>query len=268
MPASHLQGRTILITRPQPEASATAQQVLACHGKPLLAPALTILPPQDAGALRQALQHPQHYRGILVTSVNGARAIVAAMPPASQPPPFFAVGAQTATILQKEGWSVQIPAVQAGGEALAQAVIQWEQSQPATPATAGASQKTFLLPQAEQGREALAVELQQAGYGVEKVVAYRAEPLTALPAEVESALAAGRVDAVLFFSGRSAQAFVATLTPTCRAALAASCIAVISPVTAEAVQQLGFTVTVTARQPNSTALLAALHQHWHGAGAA
>ena len=266
MPTSPLQGRTILITRPQPGADTTAQQIVARQGKPLLAPALTILPPRDDKPLQQALQQPHLYRGILVTSANGARAIVAAMPQATPPPPFFAVGAQTAAILQKEGWSVHIPPALAGGAALAQAIIEWDKKQPSaqTPAQKGeTSHKKFLFPQAEQGREELTTGLQQAGYWVEKVAAYRAEPLTTLPLGAQTALAAGEVDAVLFFSGRTAQAFIAALTTPCKVGLTKSCIAVISPVTAEAVQQLGYTVAVTAKEPNSTALLAALHQHWH-----
>ncbi|MBF0462031.1 MAG: uroporphyrinogen-III synthase [Magnetococcales bacterium] len=263
MPEITLPGRTILITRPQPEANSTAQQVIACQGYPLLAPALTILPPRDAAPLQRALHtlHPTSgpppYRGILVTSANGARAIVAAMPTGATPPPFFAVGEKTARLLRQQGWSVQVPPAAAGGEALAHAILQWTQSR-----QNAHDSHTFLFPQAEQGREELTTCLQQAGYGVERVTAYRAEPITALPPETQTAIAEDKVDAVLFFSGRTAQAFVAALTPHDRAWLAKSCIAVLSPVTALAVRQLGYTATVTATEPSSRGLLAALHHHW------
>ncbi|MEO5363822.1 MAG: uroporphyrinogen-III synthase, partial [Magnetococcus sp. DMHC-8] len=235
-------------------------------------------PPRDASRLAHALRSccratdpdtnipagQVDWRGILVTSANGARAIVTAMPPGVTPPPFFAVGAQTAEILRQQGWSVHVPPTAAGGTALAQAVIQWEQAHHDTPGPAADHyQKRFLFPQAEQGREELATQLQEAGYSVEKVVAYRAEPITALPPVVQNALANGEVDAVLFFSGRTAQAFMAALPPCGAAWLAGLCIAAISPVTAEAIRQLGQPVTVIATEPSSSGLLTALHHHWH-----
>ncbi len=265
MQPCQLENRTLLITRPQPEADSTARQVLACQGTPLLAPALTILPPQEAGPLHQALARQEEYRGILVTSVNGAKAIVSAMPADADPPPFFAVGAKTAAILTKQGWSVHLPAIRAGGEALAAAVVQWAATNP--PARGKGDSNTFLFPQAEQGREELITEMQRAGYQVEKVVAYRAEPITRLAPETEQALAAGRVDAVLFFSGRSAQAFVAALPPDGKEWLAQTCIAVISPVTATVVEQLGYKVSVIATEPDSNGLLTALHRYWHPSAA-
>ncbi|MEO5339423.1 MAG: uroporphyrinogen-III synthase [Magnetococcus sp. MYC-9] len=257
----NLQGRTLLITRPQPEAATTAQQVVDCRGTPLLAPALTILPPRDPRPLQQALQQSHHYQGILVTSVNGARAIVAAAPSPFLPPPFFAVGAQTAALLHQQGWSVHTPAAAAGGEAMAEAIRQWVPLHTDVPRSP-IMRKGFLLVQAEQGREELATALQQAGYRVDKVTAYRAEPMTTLPTGVQTALAEGGVDAVLFFSGRSAESFVAALPQHGREWLNAPCIAAISPVTAQVVQQLGYRVAVTARRPDSLELLAALHRHW------
>lgn len=259
------QGRTLLITRPQPEANVTAAEVIASQGYPLLVPALTILPPQDTAPLYRALAAWHRYRGILVTSANGARAIVGAMPANATPPPFFAVGAKTAAILKKQGWSVHMPAIGAGGEMLAEAVIQWAvTNQPVHGSTTAVEEnsKPFLFPQAEQGREELTIQMQQAGYPVEKVVAYRAEPITELPPETAIALANGRVDAVLFFSGRTAEAFVAALPSHGKGWLEHLCIAVISPVTATVVEQLGYRVAVTATEPSSTGLLAALQQYW------
>ncbi|MEO5353332.1 MAG: uroporphyrinogen-III synthase [Magnetococcus sp. XQGC-1] len=274
MPPINLQGRTILITRPQPEAQATAEQVRQYQGIPLLAPALTIVPARDSGPMQRAMarcqESPSPYRGILVTSANGARAIVNALPPNTPLPPLFAVGEQSAAILRQQGWSVHTPPAAAGGERLAEAIIQWETAHQASHGPADPEEiqkKLFLFPQAEQGREELAMGLQQAGYTVEKVAAYRAEPGTTLPPEVETALAAGKVDAVLFFSGRTAQATVASLPAHGRQWLANCCIAAISPVTAEAIRQLGFQVTVIAQEPNSLGLLTALHRHWCGTSA-
>lgn len=62
------------------------------------------------------------------------------------------------------------------------------------------------------GRErtgALAGGLGAAGYDVRVVEAYRAEPVAALDPAVAGALRAGRIDGILFFSERTARAFVA-----------------------------------------------------------
>lgn len=245
------QGRTLLITRPQPEADATARQVHACHGQPCLAPALIIQPPRHAAPFQQAMQQLDRYDGILLTSANGARAFLKAVPPGRTPPPLFAVGKKTAHLLKQHGWHAHVPPASIGGENLAHAVMTWRDNT-----------HRFLFPQAEQGRDDLTMLLQQAGYGVDRVVAYRAEPLTHLPAETASALAEGRVDATLFFSGRTAQAFVAALPPEGEAWLKKTCIAVLSPITAETVESLGYPVSVTAREPSREGLLTALHQYW------
>ena len=245
----HFQGRTLLITRPQPEANSTAQQVRTYHGRPLLAPAMTILPPRDVTPLQTAFQQLHTYHGILLTSANGARAMMAAMKPNQTPPPLFVVGKKTAQIIQKQDWPVYVPPSSAGGEALAHAVMAWK-----------SNKNRFLFPQAEEGREELSMLLRQAGYRVDRVAAYRAEPITNLPPQTERALAEGKVDATLFFSGRTVQAFVAALPSHGQAWLQKTIIAVLSQITAQTVQQLGYTATVISQEPSSEGLLAALHQ--------
>ena len=252
MTLPNLNNHTILITRPQPEADTTAQQVREWHGIPLLAPALTIKPPTNPKPMKQAMQRLMDYDGILITSANGARAFIAAMPPHQTPPPLFAVGKKTASILQKQGWPVSIPPTAAGGETLAHAVMARNQQK-----------SRFLFPRAEQGREELCQILEQAGYQVDRVNAYRAEPMNTLSPETKAALASGIVDATLFFSGRTAQAFIAALEAHGKPEwLHKTVIAVISPVSAKTVHQLGYTATVIAARPNSEGLLTALHEFW------
>ena len=277
----NFQGRTILITRPQPEAETTAQQVRACHGQPLVLPSLTILPPRDLAPLHAALRQHNRYHGVILTSANGARALVSAMPAHQTPPPLFVVGKKTAKIVQGRGWPVHLPALSAGGEALAQAIMAWKKRG-----------SRFLFLRAAQGREELITLLQQGGYHVDKVEAYRAEPIQVIPEETKTALAAGKIDATLFFSGRTAEAFVHALPEEGSSNgrggggggrgggrggdgrgggrgrwLQRTVIAVISPVTAQTVQQLGLSVAVISQAPSSEKLLEALHQYWVGCAA-
>jgi uroporphyrinogen-III synthase len=259
MPQSlHLQNRTILITRPEPEATHTAQLVQTYHGRPLLAPALTIQPPTDPRPLQPALQHcihpPHPYQAIVITSINAARAIQQQLPAHANPPPFFAVGKQSATLLQQAGWPVLLPPHAAGGAALATFMQQWATTLPAPP--------RVLFPQAAIGRDELHHQLTQAGWQVERVEAYRAEPVTTLPAAVQEALQQEQVDAILFFSSRSAHAFLNTLPNNDIGCLKRPILAVISPVTGQSVRATGLSVDVTAREATTQSLLQGLYDYW------
>lgn len=256
-----LAGRTILITRPEPEAAESAAQVTALGGRPLLAPALVIRPPLDPLPLERAASTPEAYDAILLTSANGARAFLAALSrrrvPVTTLPPVHAVGPKTARALQEGGITPVTPDSPLDGAALAEALLA---RQPRA--------RRFLFPQAQEGREELVERLTAAGCGVERVVAYRAAPLEEVPSEVLAELRKGGVDGVTFFSGRSAQAFAAALPreperSTPGAWLAKTVVAVLSPITAAAVAELGIPVTLTAHRPTSESLLAALADHWN-----
>ncbi|WP_130471116.1 uroporphyrinogen-III synthase [Candidatus Magnetaquicoccus inordinatus] len=257
--ALHLQGRTLLITRPEPEAEQTARLVQECQGRALLAPALTIQPPADLRPLQQALQRcltpPHPYRAIVLTSINAARAVIQHLPDHAQPPPFFAVGKQTATLLQEKGWPILLPPQASGGEALAHYIMHWAETHP-DPC------RTLLFPQAAIGREELPTLLSQAGWLVERVQAYRAEPITTLPLPVQQALAQEQVDAILFFSSRSFQAFVNALPAEGKAWLQRPLLAVISPVTGQSLLEAGLSVAVTAREATTLSMLEGLQNYW------
>ncbi len=255
----NLQGRTLLITRPEPEAEATARQVSACHGLPLLAPAMTIEPPADPCPLQRALQRasrqPFPYRAILITSINAARAVRHLLPAEATLPPFFAVGKQSAALLQQAGWQVIVPAQAAGGATLAETICQWAAEHP-DPC------RSFLFPQAAIGRDELISGLSQAGEAVERVEAYRAEPVTTLPAAVQQALAEEKVDAILLFSSRSAQAFLAALPEGSEHWLRRPLLVAISPLTAQSVQEAGWPVQIVAREATTESMLAGLQSYW------
>lgn len=257
---TNLHGRTLLITRPQPEADITARQVQLAHGIPLVEPSLTILPPKDPTPLRQALHHLENYHGIILTSINGARALVSELNPILKPkqlpPPLFSVGKKTAQLLKKQGWSVQIPEHASGGEALAEAIMDWQKTE---------GQKTegrFLFPRAEKGREELRERLQQSGCHVDVVTAYRTKPIRQLSTSIQTALKTGKVDAVLFFSSYSAESFISALPEQGKSWLKNVTIATISTTTAKAVMALGESVDVVASQPNSECLLSELESYW------
>jgi len=90
---------TVLITRPEPEASATAARVAALGHVPLVDPMLAIRPldgpPLDLSGVQ----------ALVCTSVNGVRALAART--AERTPPLYAVGARTASEARAVGfWDV------------------------------------------------------------------------------------------------------------------------------------------------------------------
>ncbi|MBF0368602.1 MAG: uroporphyrinogen-III synthase [Magnetococcales bacterium] len=250
-----LTGRTLLITRPQPEGGETAKTVAACGGRALLAPALTIEPPRDPNPLKRVMADLNGYQGILLTSANGARAFLEHRPIDRPLPPLYAVGPKTARILQKAGLPVTTPSRPMDGERLARAILDWN----------GGGGR-FLFLRAEKGREELISELEGGGAQVDLVVGYRAEPIREIPEGVLQALLGGEVDGVAFFSSRSVAAFVEVLPEAGKEALANTTLAAISAITGKAMTKLGFTPRVVPEKPTAEDLLQALADYWQSRG--
>ncbi|MBF0296065.1 MAG: uroporphyrinogen-III synthase [Magnetococcales bacterium] len=244
-----LQGRTILITRPEPGASESAQRVRAANGLPLLAPALVVRPAEDLMPFRAALAELERFDGVVLTSANGARVFADAIPPGREPPPLFAVGSKTARVLEARGWRVTHPSHPEGGEKLGKEILTWHPDG-----------ERFLFPRAEEGREELVKELRKNGKQVEVVSVYQTVPVETLPAEVVAVWE--NIAAALFFSPKSVAAFLAALG---RMAFApGTVLAALSPVTAQAMRDHGLQPTVIAPRPETDAILQALAEFWSG----
>lgn len=251
-----LGNRLILVTRPQPEADTFRQLIEANNGRALLAPALEILPPLDPKPFEFAIAEVSRYDGIIITSANGARAFLSQLAQSSiaigQVPPIFAVGKKTAQIIKSANYAVTFPDNPSGGIELAAAIKVWQ--------PAGCH---MLFPRAEQGREELAAILTAAGYIVDLVVAYRTQPITTLPKNVQQALVAGQIDAIPFFSGRTAQAFLNSLPNAAKHWLNKPTIITISQITKNALQNEPITVDLVAEQATAEGILSKLSNHWH-----
>ena len=229
---------TILITRPEPGASETAQRVTQLGFHPLLAPALTVevlaarLPPANAVA------------AVLVTSGNA----LAACLPSFRDCPLFAVGDTTAARARALGFT---RVASASGDAVALAALVVRNLHP---------QVGHLLLVTGQGHgEALAAALRTSGFRVLRRIAYRTRPASALPDPVTVALRAGQVGAALFFSAETARAFTRliereSLRETVRAVDAFA----IGAAAGVALQSLPWRRIGVAAKPNQDAMLALL----------
>ena len=105
----------------------------------------------------------------------------------------------------------------------------------------------------------LAGELREQGFAVTTHIAYRMVPAKSLPGEVVDGFAAGRIEAVLHYSRRSAQAFVEAArsggVEISALALPQCCM---SAEVAEIVREAGATQVTVAARPDENALFEAL----------
>jgi uroporphyrinogen-III synthase len=175
----------LLVTRPEPDNARTAAALRARGHEVLLAPLLRIAAVPDAD-----LGSPP-WAGMLITSANGARAIVD-HPRRGEllPLPLLAVGQSSAEAAREAGFT-NVSSADGDARDLARVAAQ---------RFAGAMRPLLYL--AGEDRTG---EMAVPGVAVRAVVVYRAAKVNQLPAEV---LAAGHIDGVLHFSRRSVEAYV------------------------------------------------------------
>jgi uroporphyrinogen-III synthase len=181
----------LLLTRPQPGADRSAQALRARGHEVLVAPLLQIepLPDADLGA--------PPFGAVLLSSANAARAL------AHHPRlhelvslPALAVGDRTAEAARGAGFAdVQ----SAGGDAQ-------DLARAASARFAGLKAPLLYLAGEDRARE-LAADI--SGLILRTVVVYRALQAAAFPPAAHAALIESRIDGVLHFSLRTAEAYVA-----------------------------------------------------------
>jgi uroporphyrinogen-III synthase len=184
----------LLVTRPEPEAEETAARLTAMGHEAMLQPMLRIVfaPPPEGLPVPAAL---------IATSRNGVRAL-AAWPAATtwRKTPLFVTGEGTARIAAEAGFTDVRPGG-ADAAALANRIVRDLVKGDAPILYAAARDRTG----------ALAGGLTAAGYDVRTVEAYRADLVTGFDPAVAEAFRAGRIDGILFYSRRTAAAFVAAV---------------------------------------------------------
>jgi uroporphyrinogen-III synthase len=228
----------VLVTRPEPAATDTANRLIAMGRRPVLAPMLRIAP------RAMSLPPADRLQAVLATSANA----LASLPHALHGLKLLAVGDATAARARAAGFG---DVENAGRDAQALAALVASLCDPRG--------KTLLLAcGAGQGLE-LAGDLRARKFKVVRRVAYEARELSVLPDAALDSLRAGEVAAALFFSPATARAFVGL----CRRTLAAGMVAklealVISRATAAQLAPLPWRGIRVASHPNQESLLALL----------
>lgn len=237
----------VLVTRPQPDAETTAAGLRALGYEVALAPMLRFEPFGFADTAEDV------YGAIVVSSANAIRAVephLAGSPLLKRP--LFAVGERTAAVAQDAGFA---KVWAAGGDAAALRDLVVE----AAKAKKLKKKSPLLYLAGEEISRDLAGELREKGFEVVTHIAYRMAPSRSLPGEVLDGFAAGRIEAVLHYSRRSAQAFIEAAraggVEISALALPQCCL---SPAVAEIVREAGATQVTVAAKPNENALFEAL----------
>jgi uroporphyrinogen-III synthase len=230
----------VLVTRP-PEDAAPVVDELAMRGHTgVVSPMLTV---------RYLLADAPDLTGVqalLFTSANGVRAFAAVS--GERGLPALTVGKATAAAAAEAGF---VHRETAGGDADALVRLVAATRDPADGALFHAAGTVTTGDLAEK--------LDARGFTVRRTAVYAAEPATSLTAEAASALRTGRLDAVLFFSPRTAKTFVtlahaADIADACRGVRAVC----LSPAVANAAQALPWRDVHTAERPERAALLRTL----------
>lgn len=183
----------LLVTRPEPDAGRTAAALRGRGHDVLVAPLLRMQPIADAPL------GGGPWCGLLVTSANAIRALAAT--PALRALlnlPLLAVGQRTAELARQCGF-VNVRSADGDAGDLADLAAEAFEAAIAPVLYLAGEDRAADLPRLVAAR----------GIAVHTIVVYRMIAVSVLPDQVATALAAGRIDGVLHYSVRSAEAYLA-----------------------------------------------------------
>jgi uroporphyrinogen-III synthase len=256
-----LSGKTILLTR-QPEQSGDLLRDIEDRGGcALLFPTIRIVPPESWSACDLALDRLASYDGFVFTSPNAVGRFLTRASErgvdlaALRTRPLWAVGEKTAGELRAHALEVEPLPEEYTGASLAARI----RAKTVIPGR-------LLVPRGDLASEALPGELRGNGFAVDAVVVYRTVPPSGQDAgELRAKLRSGVIDVVTFFSPSAARNFAAVFRGDALASiLSRSVVAVIGPVTRDAVRALGVEPAVVAERSTARGLVDAIEQHFTG----
>ena len=246
-----LQGVRIVITRPARQAAGLAKQIAALGGKPVMFPAIVILPPADRSALERSHRDLAQYDYAVFVSANAVEYGVG--DPAAWPAHLVALapGRGTATALVAVGLrEVRIPSTTMDSEGLL-----------ALPQLSSVLGKRIVIYRGGRGRELLGEALVARGARVDYVECYRRAKPAGDFTTMAAAWRTGVIDALTLTSSEGLDNLWELFDDVSRSSMAATPTFVPHPRLAERARLLGFgRVIVTA--PTDAGLLASLLEYF------
>jgi len=251
----------VLVTRAADQAGELVEALRRAGLEPVSVPAIEIESVPPGGALDAAARHLDRYDWVVVTSANGARAILAAARGATRQTAdratrwptrrtadgatrWAAVGAATRQALEQGGIEVAHQPSRASAAGIAGEL------------PIGAGDRVLLL-RGDLADGELPEALRARGADVEDIVAYRTrEAPESSRALLRNAIADGPLDLVLFTSGSTVRGLVALAGAEQVAEILSVPAVCIGPETASEAQRAGFAVLAEATTPDATVLAA------------
>jgi uroporphyrinogen-III synthase len=236
----------ILVTRARAQAKPLEAALREHQLDPIAVPTIAVEIDLPGGALDSVVRAIHTFDWVVVTSPNGARAILTAAErlfTSLRPPNWAAIGAGTAEILEREDVQVSFLPSRAEARALADEL----------PIHRG---EAVLLLRGDLAGDDLPRRLEDRGAVVDEVIAYRTiEGPSASGRILDDALAAGRPDAVVFASGSAVRGLVAVADAIGRdvRSIPAICI---GPDTCREATRHGFHVLATSTAPDAATIAA------------
>ena len=234
----------VLLTRPEPDSTALAARLKNDGIESVIAPLLEIVP-RDPGPPPVPMDSVQ---ALLVTSANAAERLPSVTE--RRDVRVLCVGTATAEAVRAQGFDSVESADGAIEELTALAL-----------GTLDPKAGPVLHLSGDTVAGDLAGMLRLAGFEAHRLVVYEARPAEALPPRVLAELRRGRLDAVLFFSPRTAETFVRLVKSAGLAGQLDSVVAVaISDKAADACRTLPWRSVLVAASPDLPGMMAALTQ--------
>ena len=214
---------------------------------PVIAPLINFASAEDPTALSHALQElgAGAYDWLVVTSATTVDVLVSQGTRVPEETRIAAVGETTAAALALAGYRVDF--VPTGDNSARGLVKEWPASE---------IRGRVLIPQSDIAEPTLVAGLEQLGFAVEFVTAYRTVGVP-VASETRADVASGRIRAVLVTSGSVARQIAAQLAPLPEETV----IACIGPRTAFDARAAGLTVHVIAEERSAEALVDALAEY-------
>lgn len=252
---SELAGLRIVVTRPRRQAKSIQEKLRALGAHPLLFPAIEISIPENHLVLKRALEKLDCYAWMVLTSVNGVRAVwdcLEDMEGTILPENLkvAAIGPKTDQALLKRGVKTDfVP-----DEYVAEAIM---------PGLNDLEGKWVLLPRADLARPALSNMIEKAGGVAHEIAAYHTVPPQPRKEELR-ALKKG-VDVLTFTSSSTVKNFIHLLNSVSldpHNLPGDPIVACIGPITAQTARESGYEVSVVAEEYTIEGLLDALQNHF------
>jgi uroporphyrinogen III methyltransferase/synthase len=253
-------GWRVLVPRTKAQASSMVQRLVGHGAVPEIVPTISVEPPRTPHQMEKAVKglSDGRYEWIGFTSVNAVRAVREKFEEFGLDARAFAglkvaaVGGVTAAALRH--WGIEPDLVPTGDHE--QSALGLLEVWPPFDEVLDPINRVF-LPRADIATDTLVAGLQEMGWEVDDVTAYRTVRAAPPPAEVREAIKTGKFDAVVFTSSST----VRNLVGIAGKPHTTTVIACIGPATAKTAREHGLRVDVLPTEPSSEALVQALAEH-------